>query len=154
MTYAREEIAAALDRYMAAAAHAGMTGDWEPWVNCFTAEVRYVEHFYGTFNGKDAVRAWITETMAPWPVNQMRWFPWDWWTIDVQQGFVIGQLQNVFTDPGDGKRYTAANWTRLDYGGAGLFSVEEDVYNPNEFTTVVSEWLAAWKVHHPDRPNG
>lgn len=34
-------------------------------------------------------------------------------------------------------------------GGDGLFSEEEDVYNPAEFEPVVAGWLAAWKAHHP-----
>jgi hypothetical protein len=154
MAYTREEITAAFDRYKAAAAEAGATGNWRPWVECFTSDTEYVEHLYGVFHGREAVYAWVTETMSPWPVNQMREFPWDWSTIDVEQGFIVGQVQNVFADPGDGQTYTAANWTRLDYAGDGLFSREEDVYNPEEFTTVVKGWLRAWKTHHPDSPTG
>lgn len=54
-----------------------------------------------------------------------------------------------FVDPGDGNVYEAANWTRLLYAGDGLFSEEEDVYNPAEFEPVVAGWLAASKAHHP-----
>ena len=88
--------------------------------------MHYVEHLYGEF-------------------------PWDWFTIDAEQGWVVGQVENRFVDPGDGEVYEAPNWTRLVYAGDGLFSSEEDVYNPSHFGPVVEGWLAAWTAHHPDR---
>lgn len=154
MGYTREEISAAFDKYKAAAAHAGATGDWRPWVECFTPDVHYVEHNYGTFDGREAVYEWITKTMSAWPVREMREFPWDWATIDTDGGWVIGQLQNRFSDPGDGKVYEEPNWTRLVYGGDGLFREQEDVYNPARMAPVVQAWLAAWQAHHPEAPNG
>ena len=36
------------------------------------------------------------------------------------------------------------------YAGDGLFSSEEDVYNPADFQPAVDGWLAAWRTHHPD----
>jgi hypothetical protein len=92
--------------------------------------------------------------MTEWPFTQMQLFPWDWYTVDGEQGWVVGQVENRFVDPGDGKVYEAANWTRLVYAGDGLFSSEEDVYNPAEFGPMVQGWLEAWARHHPDRPNG
>jgi hypothetical protein len=154
MPYSRDEIQGAFDRFVSAAAEAGRTGDWRTWVECFTPDVRYVEHLYGEFEGRDAVLAWITETMSAWPFTHMREFPWDWYTIDPEQGWVVGQVENRFVDPGDGGVYESPNWTRLVYAGDGLFSSEEDVYNPSRFAPVVESWLAAWAAHHPDRPRG
>lgn len=154
MAYTRDEIQAAFEKFDAAAQRAGETGDWRPWAECFTPDVHYIEHHYGEFHGRDAVVAWITETMTTWPFTHMREFPWDWITIDAEQGFVVGQVENRFIDPGDGEVYQAANWTRLVYAGDGLFSSEEDVYNPMHFAPVVSAWLRAWRAHHPDRPTG
>ena len=57
-------------------------------------------------------------------------------------------------DPGDGKVYEGANWTRLVYAGDGLFSSEEDVYNPAHFAPMLEGWLAAYAAHHPDAPHG
>lgn len=143
-------MAEAFALYRAAADEAGLTGDWRPWVERFTPDARYIEHFYGTFTGRDEILAWITPVMTTWPFSHMRYFPWDWYTIDAEQGFVVGQLQNRFVDPGDGKVYQGANWTRLVYAGDGLFCEEEDVYNPATFEPVVREWLAAWAAHHPE----
>ena len=150
----RGEIAEAFAAYRAAAEEAGRTGDWRPWVERFTPDVHYVEHLYGEFRGRDAVLEWITKTMSPWPFNQMQIFPWDWYTIDAEQGFVVGQVENRFVDPGDGEIYEGANWTRLVYAGDGLFASEEDVYNPAHFAPVVERWLAAWAAHHPEGPDG
>jgi hypothetical protein len=154
MAYTREEISAAFERYKAAAAEAGATGNWRPWVECFVPEVRYIEHYYGEFEGRETVYEWISSTMGKFPFTHMTEFPWDWATIDAEQGWVVGQLQNRFSDPGDGKVYQEANWTRLMYAGDGLFASEEDVYNPAKMAPVVTEWLAAWKAHHPDPPQG
>jgi hypothetical protein len=154
MAFTREEIQAAFDRYRAAAGEAGRTGNWRPWVECFTPDLHYIEHLYGEFHGRDEVQAWIEQTMRAWPFTHMQLFPWDWYTIDAEQGWVVGQLQNRFVDPGDGGTYQGANWTRLVYAGDGLFSSEEDVYNPAELTPAVEGWLAAWRQHHPDHADG
>jgi hypothetical protein len=151
--FTRDEMQAAFDRFAAAAEHGGRTGDWRPWVECFTPDVHYIEHLYGEFHGRDDVLAWIERTMRAWPFDHMVHFPWDWYTIDVEQGWIVGQVQNRFVDPGDGEVHQAPNWTRLVYAGAGLFASEEDVYNPSDFAPVVERWLAAWKAHHPDGPS-
>ena len=49
MSFSREEIQDAFDRFAAAAEHGGRTGDWRPWVECFVPDVHYVEHLYGEF---------------------------------------------------------------------------------------------------------
>jgi hypothetical protein len=152
MGWDREEIQVAFHRFEAAAAEAGRTGDWQPWAECFTPDVRYIEHLYGEFNGREAVLTWINQTMNVWPFTHMQEFPWDWCTIDAEQGWVVGQVENRFVDPGDGTVHQAANWTRLLYAGNGLFSSEEDVYNPTDFAPMVEGWLAAWALHHPDEP--
>lgn len=154
MSFDRAEMESAFATYCAAAEHGGRTGDWRPWVETFVPDVHYVEHLYGEFHGREELLAWITETMSAWPVTHMTTFPWDWYTVDAEQGWVVGQLQNRFDDPGDGVVYQAANWTRLVYAGDGLWASEEDVYNPSHFTPVVEGWVRAWRRHHPDAPKG
>jgi hypothetical protein len=155
MSFTREEIQSAFDHYREAAAEAGRTGNWVPFVECFTEDVRYVEHYYGEFQGRQAVLDWIVPEMTKWPFNKMQYYPWDWYSIDAEQGWVVGQVANIMVDPGDGQVYQAANWTRLIYADDGLFSEEEDVYNPADFAPMVVAWLEAWKAHHPEeRPSG
>ena len=44
----------------------------------------------------------------------------------------------------DGRAYGFPNWSRLVYAGNGLFSSEEDVYNPaRDAPRVVGEWMKA-----------
>jgi hypothetical protein len=144
-----QEIQAAFDHYREAAAEAGRSGDWEHFVDCFTTDVDYVEHHYGRFKGRDQVRDWVVPAMTTFPVDHMKSFPWNWYVIDAERGWVLGEVANVMDDPGDGQVYQAANWTRLVYAGEGLFGEEEDVYNPAEFAAMIRGWLAAWKAHHP-----
>ncbi|WP_418001880.1 nuclear transport factor 2 family protein [Mycobacterium sp. PDNC021] len=152
MAYSKAEIEDALVRWGEAINHGGRTGDWTRWIDCYTADVVVDEHHYGIFEGREAAVTWLTETMDQWPFNHMQTWAWDWYTIDLENGWVIGQVQNIFVDPGDGKVYQAPNWTRLVYAGDGLFSREEDVYNPARFVPAVSGWLAAYAEHHPDAP--
>lgn len=58
------------------------------------------------------VPEWINSTMTAWPFDHMHFFPWDRYTIDAEQGWIVGEVQNRFVDPGDGKVYQAPNWTR------------------------------------------
>lgn len=150
----RSEIEEALAKWGAAINHGGATGDWTRWIACYTPDAVVDEHHYGRFEGRDAALAWLTETMEEWPFNHMQTWEWDWYTIDVENGWVVGQVQNVFLDPGDGNVYKPPSWIRLVYAGDGLFSLEEDVYNPARLAPAVSAWLKAYAEHHPDAPRG
>ena len=111
--WSREELQRAHDRFIEVATESGRTGDWAPWADMFTEDATYVEHHYGTFEGRDAIRAWISETMAQWPNSEMKEFPHDWCVCDEERGWWICQIENRFVDPGDGEVYEAYNWTRL-----------------------------------------
>ena len=126
MGFRRAEIEAAFRHYQEVAAAAAVNQDWSAWVECFTPDVHYIEHLYGEMNGREEVLTWINRTMNAWPFTHMQLYPWDWFTIDAAQGWVVGQVENRFIDPGDGQVYEAANWTRLVYAGDGLFSSEEN----------------------------
>ena len=141
--WTREELQRAHDHFIEAAAESGRTGDWGPWADMFTEDATYVEHHYGTFQGRAAIKAWISETMAQWPNSEMKEFPHDWCVCDEARGWWICQIENRFVDPGDGGVYQAYNLTVLKYAGDGLFSSEEDAYNPANFAPVVKAWIAA-----------
>lgn len=139
--YQRDEIEAAFDRYQAAALEGGTTGNWNAWANCFTEDCTYIEHMYGRIGGREAVRTWIHKTMVDdWPGNDMPHFPIEWYMIDEDKGWVVCQVWNRMADPGDGSLWQEYNFTLLKYAGNGLFSYEEDIYNPAQFATMVSGW--------------
>jgi hypothetical protein len=136
-----DEIEAAFVTYQEAAAHAGATGDWGPWVDLFTEDATYVEHLYGTFTGREEIRTWITSTMAPWPNSAFTSFPCEWHVVDADRGWVLTKVWNRLEDPGDGSVFEQYNLTILHYAGAGRWSHEEDIYNPEHFATVVHDWI-------------
>lgn len=125
----RQEIERAFEAYRRARDAASRTGDWSPWADCFTEDAHYVEHAYGELHGREAIREWITRVMAPYPDMT---FPQDWVAFDEEAGAVVFQCQNEFPPPydADGRPFGFPTWTRLVYGGDGLWASEEDVYNP------------------------
>lgn len=140
--WSREELEEAFAQYQHAALRAGRSGDWSAWADQFTEDATYVEHHYGTMGGREAIRRWITETMSTWPGNEMPHFPIEWYLIDEERGWVVCQVWNRMNDPGDGSVHQAYNFTLLKYAGNGLWSYEEDIYNPASFASMVEAWVA------------
>jgi len=142
-TYSRAELDAALRTYNTARDRACETGDWSIWADLFTDDAEYIEHAYGTFAGKAAIRDWIIKVMAPFPAMT---FPQDWVSYDEEQGAIVFQCQNRLPHPTDpnGPVFEFPNWTRLVYAGDGKFSSEEDIYNPaRDANRVIGAWLKA-----------
>jgi len=50
-------------------------------------------------------------------------------------------------DPGDGSVHEQSNLTIMTYAGDGLFSREEDVYNPLRFMRMTLRWAKAAEAH-------
>jgi hypothetical protein len=137
--YDRAEIQAAFEHYGAVVDRCSETGDWRPFADLFTEDVEYIEHAYGVFHGREAVREWIVEVMAPFP--HMR-FPHAWVAYDDDNDAVVVCIRNALEHPTEpGTLFEFPNITRLIYGGNGLFSSEEDVYNPARDT---AEAIGAW----------
>jgi len=57
----------------------------------------------------------------------------------------MGGVPGVEPDegPGDGSVHQEYNFTLLKYAGDGLWSYEEDIYNPMRFGSMVAGWEAA-----------
>ena len=138
--WSREEIEDAFEHYQRTALEAGKTGDWDAWADLFTEDATYVEHLFGELAGREAIRRWITETMATPPNDEMVHFPIEWYVIDEDRGWVVCQVWNRMADPGDGSVHQAYNFTLLKYAGEGRWKYEEDVYNPYHFGTMVETW--------------
>ena len=100
--WTRQELESAFTEYQDAAARAAGSGDWNPWADLFTEDAVYVEHLFGRFEGREAIRRWITQTMSTFPGNSMPAFPVDWYVIDDERGWVVCQVSNRMADPGDG----------------------------------------------------
>ena len=143
--FSRAEIEEAFELYQRTALAAGTSGDWDAWADLFTEDATYVEHLYGTMGGREAIRKWISTTMAQ-PINEeMKFFPIEWYMIDEEKGWVVAQVWNRMVDPGDGSLHQAYNFTLLKYAGDGKWSYEEDIYNPKHFQDMIRGWLDAKK---------
>jgi hypothetical protein len=144
--FSRQEIEEQYRRYRDTAAECGASGDWNAWADLFTEDAEYVEHLYGTFHGREAIREWITSTMAEYPNNEMTEFPAEWWVIDEERAWVVCAVWNRMQDIGDGNVHQAINWSLLTYAGEGSWSYEEDIYKVEEFADMIKGYLRAKKA--------
>ena len=143
--WSREELEDAFENYQATALKAATSHDWRPWADLFTEDATYVEHLYGRLGGREAIYNWIQSTMDEWPNNEMIYFPSEWYIIDEERGWVVCQVWNRMADPGEGSIHQEYNFTLLKYAGNGLWSYEEDIYNPAHFGEMVKGYLARKK---------
>ncbi|CAM4344408.1 SnoaL-like domain protein [Mycobacterium basiliense] len=141
--FPKSEIDQAVRHYSAVTEECSASGNWGPFADLFTEDVIYTEHHYGVFHGREAVREWIVAVMAPFP--NMR-FPHEWIAYDEDNDAVVLMIKNLLDHPTDpsGEPFWFPNWTRLVYAGDGLFSSEEDIYNPNrDAPRVIAAWMHA-----------
>lgn len=117
----------------------GDSGDWNAWADLHTEDGRWVEHHLGIFEGREAIQKAILEVMKPVP---MMLFPVDWHVIEGNR--VVYYPWQVMPDPKGGDEvYRFGCVTILEYAGDGLFSRQEDLYNPNEADEVMKRWMRA-----------
>jgi hypothetical protein len=140
--WSRAELEAAFEHYQSEVRRAIAEDDWGIFADLFTEDATYVEHLFGRFQGREAIRAWITRTMKSFPGSSMPAFPIKWYVIDDERGWIVCDIINRMADPGDGSVFEASNITVLQYAGDNLFSSEEDVYNPANFQSMVESWAA------------
>ncbi len=141
--FSRAELEEAFAHYKAVSAEAARTGNWAPWADLFTDDVTYIEHHFGEMHGRQVILDWITETMRTPPNDSMSEFPIEWHVADDERGWVVFCAQNRMQDPGDGSVHQAPSWSLIKYAGNGLWSYEEDLYNPNEFVEMIGAWAQA-----------
>lgn len=145
--FSAAEITDAYDAFHAKVAGFVESGDWSGYADLFTPDAVYVEHAMGTFTGRDEIRAWSMKTMTSYPGRVMTGFPLSWQVVDADQNRLVCEVLNPMPDPGDGTMLTEPNITIMTYGGEGLFSREEDVYNPLRFHTMAVTWARIAAAH-------
>ena len=138
--FSRAELTDAFATFEATVAAAADTRDWDAWVSHYTPDVDYIEHAMGTMRGREQVRDWIYATMTTFPGSHMTAFPSLWSVIDESTGRVIIELDNPMRDPGDGTIISATNISIITYAGDGLWSRQEDIYNPMRFLKAGMKW--------------
>lgn len=138
--FSRAELADAFVVFESEVDDAARTRNWDAWVAHYTPNVDYIEHAMGTMKGREEVRDWIYRTMTTFPGSYMTAFPSLWHVIDEERGRVICELDNPMRDPGDGTLITATNISIITYAGDGLWSRQEDIYNPLRFLAAGMKW--------------
>lgn len=139
--FTRQELEEALQIYNEAHQEASETGDWATWAEIFTEDATYIEHAYGEFHGRQAIKEWITAVMAPFPHMT---FAHAWYCIDEENDAFIFCAPNVVPHPTDpNKKFSFDSWSRVIYAGNGKFSSHEDIYNPIRAAEALGEWIAA-----------
>jgi hypothetical protein len=99
--------------------------DWERWPEHLTEDVLYVERFFGTMHGREAVRAWITELMQ---VRADVHAVLEWYLVKDRR--VVLSMQNRYYAPDPAQPHLDfAGLTVLEYAGDGLFGYEEDYWD-------------------------
>ena len=134
MSHSREEVEAAWRHFVAV----GDSGDWNAWADLHSEDGVWVEHAFGTIRGREEIREVITRVMKPVPMMR---FPVEWHVIEGDR--VVFYPWQVFPDPkGGDASYRFGCVTILGYAGEGLWSYQEDLYNPREGEQVIKRWLA------------
>lgn len=143
MSWSRNELEEAFASFQKNVANCVATDDWSGFADMFTEDVTYVEHAFGTMHGREAVREWVVRTMTSFPGSHMTKFPPTWYMVDEERGWIVCEINNPMTDPGDGSEFETANITILHYAGDNLWSYEEDAYNPMNFFRTAKKWCRA-----------
>ncbi len=145
--FSADEISAAYAAMHAQVQEYAATGAWDAFADHFTPDAEYVEHAFGTFRGRDEIRAWSVRTMTTFPGGVMTSFPLAWQVVDAPTSRLICEVRNLMPDPGDGTLLEESNLTIMTYAGDGLFSREEDVYNPLRFARMATRWARIAEAH-------
>lgn len=85
--------------------------------------------------------------MTAYPGRVMTGFPLAWQVVDPETSRLICEVRNPMPDPGDGTLLEESNLTIMTYAGDGLFSCEEDVYNPLRFHAMSMTWAKIAAAH-------
>jgi hypothetical protein len=139
--WSRDELEEAFQHYQQVVVEIGQTWDWSRYADQFTDDATYVEHALGNMTGREPIRGWIVSTMNRFPGSEMPFYPVEWYSIDVDKGWVINKNVNTMKDPGDGSVHGTPVITILQYAGDGLWSYEEDMYNPMNFLVMVQQYI-------------
>lgn len=112
--------------------------DWSRWPEHLTEDVLYVERFFGTMHGREAVRAWITELMV---VRTDVHAVLDWYVVKGRR--VVLSMQNRYYSPDPTRPHIDfAGLTVLEYAGDGLFGYEEDYWDAAGARTAYERFTA------------
>jgi len=145
-TYDLDEVEQAFQRYWQTGA---VDEDWDAWVDLFTDDVDYREHYLGHMKGREQVREWIKPIMEQF--GEL-YTAYEWHVTD-PSGRVVVYMQNRRDHPDpSAPPIDFPGITVLQYAGDGKFSEEEDFWAVNQGMATAKEYADACAAHDPDHP--
>ena len=127
MTHSRDEVQAAIDRYIAVRdqINAG-NGTWRDLAQFFTNDAVFIDPAWGRVEGIEEMKATVFgEAM----VGLEEWsFPTEFCVID-GDNVVVKWFQVLPGNRADGSKYVQSGYSTLVYAGDGKFCYEEDLLN-------------------------
>jgi ketosteroid isomerase-like protein len=145
-TFDRDELESAFRTYW----RTGAVGeDWDAWANLFTEDCTYFEHYYGSMQGREAVRAWIKPVMERYGEI---YTAYEWHTIDVDRGRVIFYMQNRRDDPSGQGTHDFPGVSLLEYAGNGKWKREEDFWAWKQREVAMKSYEDACRRIDPEHP--
>ncbi|WP_461159119.1 nuclear transport factor 2 family protein [Sphingobium sp. TomMM35A] len=126
-----------------------LSGDFEPWLGCFTEDVVYSERGNGISgwnreaSGLAEVRNWINDVRRQHLHDQVIYRPVPWHIIDVDRGWVVCEWRNRMSDPGDGSVHEWRCYARLFYADDSKWRFVEEIYNSTAQRMAMAAWQAA-----------
>jgi hypothetical protein len=122
--------------------------DWNAWVDLFTDDARYVEHFWGELHGPAEIRAWINPVMAGVPEI---YTVLDWYLIDGDKAVWSMQNRRDNPDPGGEPAYfDFAGLSVAQYAGDGRWCYEEDYWDVRGARATASAYAEVCARVDPD----
>jgi len=154
MAHSRDEVQAAIERYLAVrdGINAG-TGTWRDLAQFFTDDAVFIDPAWGRVEGIEAMKASVFgEAM----VGLESWaFPTEFFMID-GDNVVVKWLQVIPGTRADGRPFTQSGYSTLVYAGDGKFCYEEDLLNMTHVFEDIAESgfrFSADMVPPPKPPN-
>jgi hypothetical protein len=148
--FPREEIEAAFWEYVKRA----NANDWDAWVDLFTEDVVYVDHYFGVMRGRERVREWMVPLMAGQPELK---FPvgfhaivgdvilnynWNRWPNPDGSFEPYDKTPNPSV-PLDSWPFQFPCMTIDRYAGDGKWRYEENLYSAPAYLGILTSWQGA-----------
>jgi ketosteroid isomerase-like protein len=140
VSHTRDEVEAAVAQYLAVRERMDRgEGGWDEMADLFTDDATYIDPAWGLIEGNDAIRAFMSESMA----GLEDWlFPIEWVAIDGDH-VVVKWTQRLPGQRADGSHYDNSGVSLLTYAGGGRFSRSEDNLNMLHVYEVIGE--SGWR---------
>jgi hypothetical protein len=141
--WTRDEIEEHWAHYQNVARRCGPAGDWDELCDLYTEDATMIVSGAGSVGGREAMKRWYREAFSVEPMRWLVYYPVEWYMIDEHRGWLSCQFWNRMADPGDGSVHQFSCFSLLKYAGEGLWSFEEDKFDPADMQRALDGWLAA-----------